>query len=68
MSKLGKKVTGRLDKAAEALVGAGAARGPKAMAVANTASRLFLGRYWVRCDDGDACTVPEHEHHDLRFG
>lgn len=65
MSKLGKKVSTRLDQTAHAVVSAGHARGPVAMAVANTACRLVLGRYWERCDAGADCPVPEHEHYDL---
>lgn len=65
MSKLGKKISNKLDSAAHVVVSAGYKRGPAAMAVANTASRLVLGRYWERCDDGADCPIPEHEHHDL---
>lgn len=65
MSKLGKKVSHALDQAAHVVVSAGHRRGPTAMAVANTASRLVLGRYWERCDAGADCAIPEHEHYEL---
>lgn len=65
MFKLGKKVSDKLDHAAETVLWAGYNRGPKAMAVANTASRLLLGRYWEQCDAGKNCTDPRHEHVDL---
>jgi hypothetical protein len=65
MSKLGKKVSDALDATAHAVVSAGHKRGPMAMAVANNASRLVLGRYWERCDLGKDCADPTHEHVDL---
>jgi hypothetical protein len=60
-----KKVSDALDKAAEAVVADGYSRGPKTMAVANIASGVFLGRFWVRCRAGKECTDPRHEHVDL---
>ncbi|MFF5703423.1 hypothetical protein ACFY7H_13080 [Streptomyces sp. NPDC012794] len=65
MSKLGKKVSRKLDQAAHVFVSAGYRRGSVSMAVANNASRLLLGRDWERCDAGTDCPIPEHEHYDL---
>lgn len=65
MSKLGKKISTRLDQTAHVIVSAGHACGPKTMAVANGACWLLLGRYWERCDAGTDCPIPEHEHYDL---
>lgn len=65
MSKLGKKVSRKLDEAADTVIRAGYDRGPKSLAAANIASAVLLGRYWVRCSDGKACTNSRHQHVDL---
>lgn len=60
-----KKVSDKLDEAATAVLWAGYNKGPKTLAAANVASAVLFGRYWVRCDAGQACTNPRHEHVDL---
>lgn len=56
MSKLGKKVSDRLDDAATRVILAGGDVGGAAGAkVANVACGVFLGRYWQKCTDNEAC-------------
>lgn len=57
-----KKISDALDKTADTVISAGYDRGPAAMAVANSASRVILRRHWERCDDGVDCTDPSHDH------
>jgi hypothetical protein len=65
MSKLGRKVSDRLNQASGALAKAGARHGRTGLAAANAVSSAFLGRYVELCDDGPDCTDPNHEHVDL---
>ncbi|MFF3620033.1 hypothetical protein [Streptomyces sp. NPDC002467] len=65
MSKLGKKVSGRLNNASGVLAKAGARHGRAGLAAANAVSSILLGRYVELCDDGVDCADPNHEHVDL---
>lgn len=63
MSKLGKKVSDKLDDAATRVILAGRKHGGDVGAkAANATCAVFLCRYWQKCTDHGACGCHEFGH------